>query len=427
MGAELIINPESMSHSGVKGMKWGYNDGSRNGRRTKSELSAVKRKAAEMAKEDSSIEVGKDFIGDYDEANNMLKYLGITLDLQSDNESVVKTMQIYKQMANNKDQYDSQYEWLKDFSNKLKGLGYDMDAVSKMLDENKDKLNVMETGTGTGNRERSNQDWKENDAPKKKSSSKKKTKSTDDKTDSSDSKSKSKTTTTAKKSKSTGGSQKKTTKKKSTIKKSTKSNISVTKNKSLNSTRTSYVYHAEENQNGDNLQHHGILGQRWGVRRYQNSDGSLTSEGRKHYGYKAARNNSSVDKLTGRKAARDSAKEANKISEEDAKMLNKVTSTTINSARNVNKAITKSEEAAYRKKVSKMSNEELEREIAKAMPDYEARILRQQLEQKYDRVVGNPNSTKEGRDKAMTAIETIGGLALTSGAVLDLIIKIKKL
>lgn len=29
------------------------------------------------------------------------------------------------------------------------------------------------------------------------------------------------------------------------------------------------------------IQHHGILGQRWGIRRYQNKDGSLTEMGRK--------------------------------------------------------------------------------------------------------------------------------------------------
>lgn len=33
----------------------------------------------------------------------------------------------------------------------------------------------------------------------------------------------------------------------------------------------------------DALYHHGVKGQKWGVRRYRNTDGSLTNQGKKHY------------------------------------------------------------------------------------------------------------------------------------------------
>ena len=36
---------------------------------------------------------------------------------------------------------------------------------------------------------------------------------------------------------------------------------------------------------GRELRHHGILGQKWGIRRFQNPDGSLTPAGRERYGY----------------------------------------------------------------------------------------------------------------------------------------------
>lgn len=37
------------------------------------------------------------------------------------------------------------------------------------------------------------------------------------------------------------------------------------------------------NPNGsDELYHHGVLGMRWGIRRYQNKDGGLTSSEKRH-------------------------------------------------------------------------------------------------------------------------------------------------
>lgn len=35
----------------------------------------------------------------------------------------------------------------------------------------------------------------------------------------------------------------------------------------------------------DELYHHGIRGQKWGIRKYQNPDGTLTEEGKARYGY----------------------------------------------------------------------------------------------------------------------------------------------
>ena len=51
------------------------------------------------------------------------------------------------------------------------------------------------------------------------------------------------------------------------------------------------------------LAHYGIKGQKWGIRRFQNADGTLTEDGRKHYGVGDSREKSSKGLTDSQKTA----------------------------------------------------------------------------------------------------------------------------
>lgn len=63
------------------------------------------------------------------------------------------------------------------------------------------------------------------------------------------------------------------------------------------------------------LYHHGVKGQRWGIRRYQNKDGSLTALGRK----RASKLESKYEKVTGKKLSSDSSDSSTETSVRSSK------------------------------------------------------------------------------------------------------------
>lgn len=117
---------------------------------------------------------------------------------------------------------------------------------------------------------------------------------------------------------------------------------------------TFYILRSEED-----LAHHGIKGMKWGIRRYQNEDGTLTDSGKRRYLNKITKMSGKYEKLSA-KSQKATAK-ANKYltrgrvdNEKAAKMLTKVNDRQKKAARQLQKAL-----KWYNKTTKKMSAQTL--------------------------------------------------------------------
>lgn len=156
----------------------------------------------------------------------------------------------------------------------------------------------------------------------------------------------------------------------------------------------------------EELYHHGIRGQKWGVRRYQNADGSLTAAGKKHV--------KGTDTLKG--SAKAVGAGIKKAAIKTGQVTKKVAQKGVDSYKE--KRAAKIEEMARssrnKKPVWKMSNDELQNYINRMNQERNAQRMREELNPKYKatKMLKGVGSTMG--DIAKSSVTSAGKQALTN-------------
>ena len=174
--------------------------------------------------------------------------------------------------------------------------------------------------------------------------------------------------------------------------------------------------------NGE-IYHAGIKGQKWGVRRYQNKDGTLTDAGKKRYAYEADKGdyNETDEKgiryRTTKKGDTQYIKpEAVRYAREDDEavrdVVNAAKGVTSSSKQLVDTSIRMTKNNRPKMDLSKMSDKEMRDEINRAL-----------LEKQYNDMFAPQKSTK-GREHVSNVLDVAGNVLAVGASALTIAISI---
>lgn len=160
------------------------------------------------------------------------------------------------------------------------------------------------------------------------------------------------------------------------------------------------------------LYHSGVKGMRWGVRRYQNSDGSLTDAGKKRYARDQREN---AGKKKGNKVGQADPDRWVKEDLERSKRVADSTSQLTNDMRRLNDGSRK-DKGKVKMDLSSMSDQEMRNQINRAI-----------LEKQYNDMFAPTSKSAKGREYASKILETSGNVLAVGASALGIALAIKEL